>query len=321
VEILKDSERTVVRASRSRAFDSRLFRLSSRTENTGDGQITSDLTCFDGMVSGTVTNGLSVTLKDASIFLYGQMLPLGDLKPGETKRLNEEKLLVWPVGMTWVSAGNLAGLGDGTDTEDSEYLRSVELTNMYSFFLEKYYGQYNGEVRLAAFEEDAHAGFLAAKDAVADGLTLHTAVLDVKFEDDGTIYRSACVREPEVTSGSGTYYGSSSVLYGSEPMVLEYFLGDDIDVEKLSFLPVSDEFLSNPRYSYTKRFTGEAYFYRPDTGVYEPVDLSVNDFTGEDLSGYLSQENSLIVQYIGGESDATGGSYALPLLMVTGRER
>ena len=101
---------------------------------------------------------------------------------------------------------------------------------------------------------------------------------------------------------------------------MEYYLGSDIRVEKLSFLPVSEVFLENLKYYYLEQFKGEAYFYNYSTKNYDQVDLEQVDFSYEELKEYLSPSNSLTVKYINGESE-NGANASLPLLMVTGRER
>ena len=109
-------------------------------------------------------------------------------------------------------------------------------------------------------------------------------------------------------------------MYGTEPIAVEYFLGEGLNVEKLSFLTVSADFVENSDYYYVKLFDGAAYFYNRTTREYDRVDLSKVHFTAEELRPYLSQENSIIVKYAVGESNTAGVSSLLPHLMVTGRE-
>ena len=111
------------------------------------------------------------------------------------------------------------------------------------------------------------------------------------------------------------------MIYGEEPVTAEYSLGGDLEIETVSFLPVSECFLEDSRYSYIKQFSGEAEFYNRMTEEWDAVDLWQRDFTKEALSDYLTPEGTLLVKYISGESDTAGISQVLPLVMVTGRER
>ena len=48
------------------------------------------------------------------------------------------------------------------------------------------------------------------------------------------------MKEPTIISGN--YYSSNNTLYGVDPLVLEYYLGEDIEVETLYFDYVSETF-------------------------------------------------------------------------------
>ena len=103
-------------------------------------------------------------------------------------------------------------------------------------------------------------------------------------------------------------------------MIVEYDPGTDIQIGTYSFLPVSEQFFEDARYSYIGRFSGEASFYNEKTGTYDPVDIRKQDFTREELSDYIAADGKITVRYSGGNDAENGTSQALPLLMVTGRE-
>ena len=48
-----------------------------------------------------------------------------------------------------------------------------------------------------------------------------------------------------------------------------HYLGNDIEVEKLSFHQMSDEVVQSMRYYYTVPFAGNMYFYNYNTGTYD----------------------------------------------------
>ncbi len=104
-------------------------------------------------------------------------------------------------------------------------------------------------------------------------------------------------------------YGSDGLsLYGTEPVTVEYFLGTDLDVEKVAFTFISPEFFSGEDFYYIRPFEGEACFYNNETKNYDPVDLSGGGFTESVLAPYLSAENSLVVKYTA-EEGGHFGSY------------
>ena len=105
------------------------------------------------------------------------------------------------------------------------------------------------------------------------------------------------------------------------PVMLEYYLGNNIEVEKLNFYHLSDEVAKSMRYYYTVPFSGNMYFYNYNTGSYDSFDTNVTEYVREDLEPYLSPGNTLTVKYV---YDATGDytwNIMLPVLTVTGRSK
>ena len=102
---------------------------------------------------------------------------------------------------------------------------------------------------------------------------------------------------------------------------MEYFLGMDLDVEKVGFTFISPDFFSGEDFYYIRQFGGEVYFYNNETKNYDLVDLSGGAFTESVLAPYLSAENSLVVKYMAGEENSSGVTSLLPVPVVTGRKR
>lgn len=316
-------EGTRISSGGSQAFSPRFFVLTKKTGNENHQGISSDLSYFDGELTGTVTNHFPFPLEKAALIFYGQAVVIGHMEPGETKTLDGSRILTYPPDMTFLLAGRLSGDDsfEQADISNQEYLTAQEQTSLYSFFLSSYFGNYTSGARIAGFgPEDRAAGLFTDEGGPRDGLTIYTSSVDVDMEQNGCIYRSGVMKTPKVTSGSGSYYSSYTTIYGNEQTVVEYYLGSDIRIEKVSFLPVSEEFLENPRYYYLHKFEGKAYFYNYSTKSYDPADLTVQDFSAEELRDYLSPSNSLTVKYVN-ENGETGSSTFLPTLMVTGRER
>ena len=106
-----------------------------------------------------------------------------------------------------------------------------------------------------------------------------------------------------------------------EPIVLEYYLGNDIEVERLNFETPSEEFLDHDNTYYTNLFSGSISFYNHTTGSYELMDGEKESYTSEELEPYLSPGNTITVQYVWEESDEDNWYQTLPALTVVGREK
>ena len=319
IGIRKGTDQTVLWSRKSKAFDSRFF-LLERNKDLETGNVEADFTVSDGTITGYVENKLPVTLENAAVYLYGQVLILGNMEPGQRLEFTREPLKVWPVGMTWMLSDALIGTPDRQEDSDEEYIENVQKSNLGGYFADRYYSSYNGEVRFGAFLPEGYEGDDELFGKNWDGRTFYTQKIACEMGADGEVYRCGQIREPSVTSGMGASYGNSMILYGTDPAVVEYDPGTDIVIEKYSFLPVSDDFFQDNQYSYIRPFSGETSFYNEKTGSYDPVDIRKQDFSREELADYIAADGKITVRYIAGSDAESGVSQTLPLLMVTGRE-
>lgn len=105
------------------------------------------------------------------------------------------------------------------------------------------------------------------------------------------------------------------------PLTLEYSLGKRIEVEKLSFVKVSDEFLQNSKYGNLPVFDGDIYFYNYTTGNYDKMENGQSDFLGWQLEPYLSSENRLTVKYAFDTHKEYMPDISLPVIVMVGTEK
>lgn len=308
-------------AGRSRAFEPRFFKLERQLEKNFEGGLSGELIWYDGTVSGYVSNDFPFPLTDAALVFYGHIYPLGTLEAKETRELSGERLLAWPVGMPYIVSSWLSGSQEAKEGDDGEYLRSVGKDGLYSYYLERYFGAGASGGRIVGFgPENGLWEPVSREGQEADSRVLYTASLSLTSGQNGRIYRSGLAASPNVTA-NGAFYTDGTAMYGTEPVIVEYFLGEDIQVEQLSFFPVAEEFLNNTRFYYLKQFDGEAYFYNYNTKTYDRAELLKKHFLAAELEPYLSPENTLVVKYTTEEADSAGVSSLLPVLMVTGRVR
>ena len=119
---------------------------------------------------------------------------------------------------------------------------------------------------------------------------------------------------------SGEYNAESNSMGGMEPLVIEYQMGTELDVESLTFEPVSQVFSGNGRDNYIEAFTGSIYFYNHGSGNYDRIQLDGKKMDVGQLGPYLSPGNTLTVRYVYG-GQKSYNEIQLPMPMVAGRER
>ncbi|MGN0158595.1 MAG: hypothetical protein ACI39W_05575 [Brotaphodocola sp.] len=322
IAIRTGAESTTVRGQGINAFAPRYFRLDKKTENTDKIGITGDVKYFEGKISGTVTNHFPYALEKATLLLYGNMVELGHMEPGETKNLEEFELLRFPLSNSYVVADRVTGEEkfEGADIDDKEFMLATERSNLLIFYLENYMSGYMADGRVIAFCEEKQEGeFLKDSSAEIYGITMLTSSVSVNASQDSTLYRSVLMKTPTIISGN--YQAETNSMNGMEPLTLEYQLGTDIAVESLTFEPVSEEFLNTGKSNYTEVFTGTTYFYNYSTGNFDAIpELEGTTLEVKQLSSYLSPGNTMTVRYV---YEGTGSfhSIQLPMPMVAGRER
>lgn len=322
IAIRTGAESTTVRGQGINAFAPRYFRLDKKLENTEKIGITGDVKYFEGKISGTVTNHFPYALEKATLLLYGNMVELGRMEPGETKNLEEFELLRFPLSNSYVVADRVTGEGEfeGTDIDDKEFMLATERSNLLIFYLENYMSGYMADGRVIAFCEEKQDGeFLKEPSAEIYGITMLTSSVSVNASHDSSLYRSVLMKTPTIISGN--YQAENNSMNGMEPLTLEYQLGTDITVESLTFEPVSEEFLNTGKSNYTEVFTGTIYFYNYSTGNFDAIsDLEGTTLEVKQLSSYLSPGNTMTVRYVY-EGTGNFNSIQLPMPMVAGRER
>lgn len=320
IAISRQNDKTAIKGQNIVAFTPRYFRLERKTDNTKKIGITGDVDYFEGDLSGSITNQFPFPLENTCLLLYGNMVMLDRLEPGETKQLDDLDLLRFPMNNFYAVAGYITG-NDALRTAniaDTSYLLAMERSNMLTFYLRSYMSGYSADARVIAFStEKEESRFLKTPSEETYGLTMLTSSIAVNASRDRSLYRSVLMKTPKVITGE--YQADTNSMTGADPVTLEYFLGNDIDVESLTFEPVSREFAGNSG-SYNELFEGSIYFYNYHTGNYDLMVLDGRTQDMDELLPYLSEDNAMTVRYV---SSKAGGynDIQLPMPMVAGRER
>lgn len=322
VSIDKETEKTGISVSDAVAFDPLYFELEKKSVNTDGSGMTGDITLFDSEISGTVTNHFDYAVENAAVMLYGQMILLGDLKPGETKNLKNMEIVNYPLGYSYLVAEYLSGSSKymKADIGDPEYIKALERRNLFMYYMDNFQTSYSDTARIIAFstKEDS-AAFLKDSKYEVDGNTLLTSAADVNTTVDSQIYRSALMKRPTIVSGN--YNPDGNTMYGVDPLILEYSLGNDLDVEKITINQLSEEFTDNEKFNYIMAFSGSIYFYNYDLGSYVQTEAGKRDFDSQMLKPYLSPSNTITVKYVPDNNSDYNWDIMLPMLSIVGREK
>lgn len=322
VKIAYGKEDTKVSVQNAAAFTPKYYSLRKRTPNTDHQGLVGNITLFEGNVYGTVTNEYPFQVEKVGILMYGKMVAIEELKPGETVNLKGLPVINYPINNSFLVSARVTGSYQypKADIEDPAYMLALSRTNILSFYLDKYSSFYNPEARIVAFSKDqSDSRFLAKGNYETYGMSMFTSTVSVNTKKAGMTSRSALMKTPTVVSGQ--YYADSNAIYGIDPVALEYSLGNDLEVEKLTFENPSEEFLNSESFYYTTTFKGNMYFYNHDTGNYDAMDPNKTVYKAGELTPYLSPGNTLTVKYVCDNTVDNNWYVTLPMLTVVGRDK
>lgn len=304
------------------AFQSNYLEMKKTTDNLSHGGITGEIRYFDGKVTGSITNRYDFVLEDSAVFMYGMLVPLGDLQPGETRDLSSMISIHVPVGKEQFVAAKVTGLDiyKHTDISDKQYVQAMERSNLLAFYMRSELEGYRREARVTGFSRKQGKQFMGEKELDSHGLTLFTSAVPVYNETpEGEIYRSALMKAPKAQKGSYDYISNS--MYGGDSVILEYSLGNDIEAEEITFCQIPAEMQKNQLLGPMYIFSGDMYFYNYNTGIYDKMEKDKMVFSVSQLRPYLSPGNTLTIKYIDSSQEESGWDKILPMPMVKGREK
>ncbi len=321
IEIDRSGGGLTIRGQNITAFSPRYFHLEKKTSNEDKVGLVGQVDYFEGKLSGEVTNWFPYTLEDAALVMYGGVVCLGGLEPGETKVLDDFPLLRFPLDDSQVLAEWITGERGFTqaDIGDTRYLLAMKRTRFLKFYLDNYMTSYTADARVIAFSTDKEeSAFLREESPETYGIAMLTASVGVNASQDSRLYRSVLMKTPTVVTGR--YDVRANAMSGVEPLTLEYQIGTDILVESLTLEPISEEFFQQGQEAGVKAFVGSIYFYNHSTGSFDLALGEGHTMGAGYLRPYLSPGNILTVRYVYEGTEGYEG-IQLPMPMVAGREQ
>ena len=288
------------------------FAESVRTGDAGD-NITAVLSFYNEIFNGSIRNDSPYDIEDAALLLYGRVAKLGRIKAGEEAEINKIRAVVAPIGDSFAAASYITGL-DAMDTGDSDYADTLKKTRFLSSYISELPESYYSGVRLIGFSdgENIFKDISADRHIDVSGTLLKSLAVNASFKSGRSIWSTALGTDPSVISGD--YDIASNTSRGS--VVLEYSLGNDINVSALYFTELSEEFESESM----DAFTGKISIYNYTTGSYD--DISADRTYGEELiKPYLSPANTIMVRYIPDSTASQSSSVYLPVPNINGEEK
>lgn len=319
IAIRYGEEETEISAQKVVAFEPKYFQLDKVSVNEKQIGFTGEILMNEGMVTGSITNSFERPVEDATVLFYDKMILLGDMQPGETKSLDGLDVWQYPLAHPNQVAEKITGSDQykEPDISNKDYMDALARTNLLIYYMDYASSSYTPNARVVGVSSDG-GSMTSTNTGEAEGLTVVSSSLEVYSVDEELTYRSALMKKPLVISGN--YDNSKNTLYGIDPLVLEYSLGNDVEIEKLFLDYVSESFTETVKTSSLTNFTGSLYFYNHDFGSFDKMDETQVMYTKELLKPYLSPGNTITIKYVYNNISQYSWDILLPMLNIVGRE-
>lgn len=303
------------------AFETVYFRTMGA--EAAEGGIESNLDFAELTMKGEVTNRLGYGLKQASLYAYGLVYPLGDIEDGQTVSVSGED------GHLLLSRSDVYSYDDFLTTLSgtNPYVNQRDLQPekvrwyyAYEYYLSTLAASPIQGCYLLGFTEDAGNAFLEGTGLETRGSNMVVAAADVRLAKDGM----ACLPRLDayVQNMEGAYDAEEHYLY-SESVQMELQFGSNEAVQLLVYSEsLNREFVKNNNNSYVgSGFDGEIKAYNVATGNYDLL-FSGGTADAVPISDYLDADNKVRLLI---EPDAarmsSSGVVSLPVLSAIKEEK
>ncbi|MFW5631856.1 MAG: hypothetical protein ACOCMZ_01735, partial [Acetivibrio ethanolgignens] len=267
------------------AFETVYFNMTS--SEPAAGEVASSLSFDEWKITGGVTNRLGYDLKQAVLYAYGVIYPLGDLEQGQSVTLDEKEsiLTIDPGGiynndlLTKISGGSPYGHPKGQRTENVRWYYA------YEYMLSKMVSRADQGCYLIGFSENAEGEFLEETGLDTNGASMTVAEVPVDLTGElGTLIPRVDVYMQNV---DGAYNMGGRYIY-EDSLSMDLQFGSDEGITRLVYSEeLNYEF---KQISYPNTFAGEILGYNYTTGEYDIL-FESEQAGSVDIRPYLSEDN------------------------------
>ena len=295
-------------------FAGTMLEFSASEENIDKSEsINAKLHFYDEKFNGSIVNNSRYDIEDAALLVYGRIARIGRIKAGESIDVSQLEALCTPISDSYSIAAYVTGLKE-SDAETWDYVDALKRTKFLSNYMQSSLESYYKGIRLIGFsdKENIFEDITTDKHADVSGTLLKSVNTDASFTVGKTVWRTALSSDPAAVTGE--YDTASNTSRGS--VVIEYNLGNDVNVRELYFTGLSEEFEG----SELSAFTGKMSLYNYITGSYDEFDEGTR-FGEAEIAPYLSPANTLMVRFMPEENTVGNSGAFLPVPNIIGEEK
>lgn len=298
-KIYKDKNMINIDVMNANDFDSNIFIYENRNYISDKYDISLNINFYDGKISGRIQNRMNVDIKDASIYSFGKVIYIGDIKAGSTNTISANRVFNAPIG---------------NNTMCSELMCYYPNTKIIEYYLSNNIKQYFDDVYLFGFIDNSLTMDIKS-ESVKDksGKTLIIKRSSLNNENEGNV--DLCVFANIISNLKGEYIDNNNSISGEEEVVNEYEISESIKLNKIYFENLSNYDIG--KLNYNVPFYGDIYIYNFKANRYEIVNNNqINNYFNE----YI-YNNKIRISYVPNARDILYRNLSLPIIRYIGEKK
>lgn len=272
----EDGDRKIVSVENAKDFDSNIFAYENSNYLNDVYNLDCSFRRFDGEITGRITNKMNITIKNASILLFGKIVQIGDIEPNRSISLSRATSIGAPIGNNLMISDIIS---DDSNRNIIKYYLDDNVLGYYDYGLLFGFIDNNGTIDINSSD-------------VGDvyGRTLLVTKINKEVSLDIVDY---CLLENQVNNVEGYYDYDTNTINGDMEVVNDYSLEEINDVSKIYFERI-DNYDHGALESYVP-FYGEILAFNYATNSYEEIQNNVID--SDKISNYLMPNKHIIIKY------------------------
>lgn len=272
----EEGDRKIVSVENARDFDSNIFVYENSNYLNDVYNLDCSFQRFDGEITGRITNKMNITIRDASILLFGKIVQIGDIEPNRSISLSRATNIGAPIG-------NNLMLSDIISDDNNR--------NIIKYYLDdNVFGYYDYGLLFGFIDNNGTIDINSVDVGDVYGRTLLVTKINKETSLDIADY---CLLENPVNTVEGYYDYDTNTINGDMEVVNEYSLEDLKDVSKVYFEKI-DNYDHGALESYVP-FYGEILAFNYTTNSYEEIQNNVIE--SDKINNYLMSNNHIIIKY------------------------
>ena len=280
----------------SNDFENNIFAYINKSHLNNVYNIDVDLKYFDGVIDGRITNNMNQKIKNATIFMFGKTIKIGEIEPNYSKSLKNARAFNSPINNS-IMTSDMA----------TEYPEN----NFVKYFLDNNANQYFENGYFLGFIDDNKTLNINLNDSDdIHGETLIIKKINIDFFDQPNTLIDITPLKNNIENKLGNYSIITNTTNGENDVVNIYTFDYENEIQKIYFDNLSS--FDSGKMNYFVPFYGNISFYNINTKNYDMI--LKDSLDANELKYYIDKNNKLNVRYSPLTHDLFYRDISLPII-------